>query len=999
MSNNWRPDNTPGFEKEPPPRTGSLLRDFQRQAQQAGQGQSPQNQPPPRYQEQTAPPLVQNQFSPVAQTNRQAPQPNPQTPFLQQNHQNNQRQLNPQSQQGQLNPQSQQGQLNPLGQQGWGANAMLRVRQWSGKMATMHAQPYGQPEPPMVSRSRSYNPYASQTPLPATPTPQRRQWKRSRTLRVTTQMRRRRDRWSSRGARIGTGILIAVLALLIVITSSTSAYAYSYYQSQLPNVQGLANQHVEQISRMYDRNGLLLGDLYDPNGSGRRTPVQYKDIPRIMQDAMTAAEDKNFWTNSGVDPLAIIRTAGSNLSHQGIQGGASTLTQQLVKNLTHDAQQTTDRKLTEAALAIGLTQQYAKWKIMEMYFNVSPFGTLDLGVEAATEEYFHLDRTCNAAFTVCTPGIAKLELDANGKANPTLGLARAAFLAGMPQSPVSYDPTNGKNSLRRALIRQDEVLHNMLTDGMSIDGLPITEAMIQQAETLTAKMTFQRYKQNIRAPKFFQWVTGQIATKLGHGDTRVGLIELFTGGFNIRTTIDLNLEDYVEKAIDRHINQAEYQPFPFGHYAILSRDNNLHNASAVVMNAKTGEVLAMNGGVEADSGDNNIAVDSYRSPGSTFKPLVYATAFSMGWYPGMVVPDVKTYIPNGGGSDVANAYVPPDYGNVYLGGNNTVRLATANSRNVPAVRAIMYTGVQNVINTARRFGITAIDEDMTIYNRTHKDKCATIVQCTGPALSLGSSGVPLIQMTDAYQVFANQGAHVATQSILDIWDNYGHSLYHYDAAHPHAVQVISPQVAYMMTSVLADEPARAAEFLGDHVLSFNDWDPTYQVHQVAAKTGTTDRFVDNWTMGYTPDVVVGIWAGNSDNSSLVSSVGITGAAPIWHSIIERVSGRVCDPNAPDYDGVPCGTFNPAQYNFTQGVFTVPPGIHKAMTSATDGLKGNGNTDWMLDGEDPTTPGIATAAPVTPVTPGGGTGGTPGTGGGTPGTGGNPPTVGLGTPTP
>jgi len=930
MSNNWRPENNSDASYGAP-RSGNLLHDKHGQGQQAG---TQQNQPPPRrYQErQPVPPVVQNQYSPVAQSYGQQGQNAriQQTPPVSQNQQ---------------------------GQQRWATNAMQRVRQWSGKMA---AQRYGQPEPPMVLR------HPPQTQLPVPPRlPKVKRWKRSRTIRVAMQMRHRRYRWQSKGGRVGIGVLIAFLLLLFITTTSTSAYAYGYYQSQLPRVQGLANQHVEQTTRMYDRNGVLLGDLFDPNGVGRRTPVQYADIPKIMQDAMIAAEDKTFWTNSGVDPQGIVRAGTAYFQHNSVQGGGSTLTQQLIKNMTGDTNQTLNRKLPEAALAIGLTQQYPKWKIMEMYFNVSPFGTLDLGVEAAAEEYFGLQRICNLTNFKCTPGIAKLEYDKNGKIDPVLGLARASLLAGMPQSPVSYDPTNGKNARQLALIRQVEVLHNMLAIGISIDGHPITEAMVQQAENLTSKMVFKRFTQNIKAPKYFEWVKQQLALKLGNGDENAGLVMLFTGGFNIRTTIDLNLEEYVEKAIDRHINQLEYQPFPSGHYAILSRDNNLHNASAVVMNAKTGEVLAMNGGVDADSGDNNIATDSYRSPGSTWKPLVYATAFEMGWYPGMVLPDVKTYIPNGGGADVNNAYLPPDYGGNFVGGNNTIRLATANSRNVPAVKAIEFAGIENVINTARRFGITGLDEDVVKSNHRKVDPthCKSVSECAGPALGLGASGVPLIQMTDAYQVFANQGLHVPTQSILDIWDNYGHNLYHYDTAHPPAVRVLSAQIAYMMTSILSDEPARAAEFLNDHVLSFNDWDPTYQVHQVAAKTGTTDNFVDNWTMGYTPNVVVGVWSGNADNSSLVQSVGITGAAPIWHSIIERVSGKTCDPNDPNFDGVPCGAFNPALYNFTQGAFTVPPGIHQSSTSSFDGLKGGGNYDWMLDGEDPTTYGVASAAPI------------------------------------
>lgn len=943
MSNNWRSENNQDFEYAAP-RVGNLMREYQ-QRQRQQQLELQQSQSPRGYPEQAMAPVFQNQYPPVEQNYSQQ-EPNHYIPQAPQN------------------------------QYHWASNAMQRVQQWSGNMV---AQRYGQPEPPMVLRR------APQTPLPVTPIPPKaKRWKRSRTLRVTMQMRHRRYRWQSKapkGGRIGIGILIAVLLLLVIITSSTTAYAYGYYQSQLPRVQGLAGQHVEQTTRMYDRNGMLLGDLFDPNGVGRRTPIEYKDLPQIMQDAMIAAEDKTFWTNSGIDPQGILRAGTEYLQHNAVQGGGSTLTQQLIKNLTGDKDQTINRKLPEATLAIGLTQQYPKWKIMEMYFNVSPFGTLDLGVEAAAEEYFHLERTCDPKNFRCVPGISKIEYNQDTKKNdPVLGLARASLLAGMPQSPVSFDPTNGKTARKLALMRQDEVLHNMLAIGIAVDGHPITEAMIQQAEMLTAKMKFTRYKQTIKAPHFFEWAKQQLAVKLGHGNETAGLIALYTGGFNIRTTIDVNLEDYVEKAIDRHLNYSEYQPFPTGHYAILSQDNNVHNSAAVVMNAKTGEILAMDGSADYNAvndkkvdGQFNAAADAYRSPGSTWKPIVYTTAFEMGMYPGIVLPDVKTYFPNGGVTDIKGAYLPPDYGGFYVGGKNTIHVATANSRNVPAVKALQFAGIENVANTARRFGITALDEDIAIKNKTQGTHIKTVTDYNQLSFGLGSMGVPLVQLTGAYQVFANQGLRVLPQSILDIWDNYGHNLYHYDATHPHAIRVISPQIAYLMTSILTDENARAAEFGNDHVLSFNDWDPTYQVHQVAAKTGTTDNFVDNWTMGYTPNVVVGVWSGNADNSPLIGSVGVTGAAPIWHSIIERVSGKPCDPNAPDWDGVACGAFNPAPYNFTQGTFEVPTGIHQAATSSADGLRGGGNYDWMLDGEDPTVYGIASGMPPPIKKKNGGTG--------------------------
>ena len=457
------------------PRSGKLVHEYNRQSQQLD------------FQQEQHPPVFQNQYSPLAQNYGQQQNPHQYSPVAQNyGQQAGLRQYSPVVQNYNSSSNNQLIQHTPpvaQNQQGWAAHTMQRVRQWSGKMA---AQRYGQSAPPMVLR----RPPQTQVPQTLMP-PRTKRWRRSRTMRVAMQMRHRRERWQSKapgGGRIGGSILIALAILFVVLTSSTGAYAYGYYQSQLPRVQSLANQHVEQTTRMYDRNGVLLGDLFDPNGDGRRTPVQYKDIPRVMQDAMIAAEDKTFWTNTGIDPQGILRAGTEYFQHNSVQGGGSTLTQQLIKNLTGDKQQTLNRKLPEAALAIGLTQQYPKWKIMEMYFNVSPFGTLDLGVEAAVEEYFDLQRVCDPKNFQCTPGIAKLEYDKNGKLNPVLGLARASLLAGMPQSPVSYDPTNGKTARSLALNRQNEVLHNMLT---SIDRMRSCTTCLRLACRLMGNLLLQ----------------------------------------------------------------------------------------------------------------------------------------------------------------------------------------------------------------------------------------------------------------------------------------------------------------------------------------------------------------------------------------------------------------------------------------------------------------------------------------------------------------------------
>jgi membrane peptidoglycan carboxypeptidase len=836
-------------------------------------------------------------------------------------------------------------------QRRWVANTMQIVRRWSGHMA---AVPSRVDQQPLVL----YRPGQPITPVKQEAKP----WKRSRTMRVSMQMRRRRERWQRNQlnpTNLAKNIAIALALFLVILCSSGAASAYAYYQSEFPRLQGIANQQISQTTHIYDRNGVLLYDVFDTKvgSGGRRTYVSYQYIPQIMQEAMIATEDKTFWDNPGVDPQAIVRATIQYMQHNDqVVSGASTLTQQLIKNLTNNRSVTLDRKITEAALAIGLTQQFPKWKILEMYLNISPFGAQELGVEAAVEDYFHIMPQCSVQH-VCTPAIAFLDINAQGKHDPLLGLARASLLAGMPQNPFNYDPTLDPANKAHALDRQKFVLGQMLSLGVQVPGLgTITSDMVQRAEAMTAKMTFTPYVHHIRAPHFVFWVIQQLIDQLG-AET------LVNGGFNIRTTIDINLEEFVENAVRRHLDKPEYQPFE-GDYGPLNTVHNVNDSAVVVMSAKTGEVLAMDGSADWNSNDPKVggkynAALAYRSPGSSFKPIVYAAAFQMGWYPGLVLPDRKTYYPFPSGSAPLNvndpektAYHPPDYGGGYHNLNSTIRLDIANSFNVPAVKTFEFAGVDNVANMARRLGITALDDDVAKHNTF-----------LGPATALGSAGVPLIQMVGAYQVFANQGVRIPPKSILDIWDNYGHNLYHFDPTHPNGVQVISPQIAYLMTSILSDEPARAIEFAGDHVLSMYDWEQADgQKHEVAAKTGTTDDFVDNWTIGYTPDVVVGVWSGNADNTALKNAIGITGAGPIWHSVIERASGA-CNI---DGAGIPCGNYH-LPYPFTQQTFTEPPGVIKQAISKRNGLEGTGITDWMLDTEKPMQTGIPIPCDLTDTT--------------------------------
>lgn len=821
----------------------------------------------------------------------------------------------------------------------------------------------------------------SQVPAPLTPPrvpgtlrpPNKRteRWRRPLARRASWVIRQRRERKNARlrkSKRLGITLFSVFASLLLVLLSSGAGYIYAYYQNQQPRLQSLANQQIDQSTHIFDRSGNLLYTLYD--SSGRSTPVSYKSIPGVMQDAMTAAEDPTFWTNDGVDPQGVLRAFSQYASAGGeFQSGGSTITQQLIKNLDnqlyHETEETFQRKVSEGALAIGLTQEYPKWKILEMYFNISAFGAQEEGVEAATEDFFGLKPQCDAHFN-CIPAVAFLDRDltqctvtkpkideSTCKEDPLLGLARASFLAGMPQNPVIYDPTVFPLNIPYALQRQDYVLQQMLADKMQINlGLgdqvhyaePITPKIIKQVEALTKNIKFIGFQNTEIAPDFVSWIIQTMANDLGNdqdlvnGTSVPGMHILNSAGLNIQTTIDLNLETYTRNAINRHINQPEYQEY-LGYSEILSRDDSLHDSSAVVMDAKTGEVLALVGSANwndtttAGSGQINMALTP-RQPGSSFKSIALAAAYQEGFYPGIVLPDYQTFFPTTSNQSApvstSNTYAPPDYGGKWHDQPFTIETSISNSFNIPALKIEYYAGLQNVYDMAARLGITSIDPKTGLV----------------PSMTLGTEPVSLLQMVDAYQTFADQGLHIQSQGILNIWDNYGHQLYHFD---PNATRVLSQDVAFLVTSTLDNQQARQIEFPGDTLLTMNHWTLADGTHpQVAAKTGTTDSFKDNWTIGYTPDVVVGVWSGNADDSAMVNSIGITGAAPIWDSLIYYASGY-CNKA---YDGISCPTYDLGQVVGTTRTFSIPDGIVQQEVNTSNGLAGSGYDSYMINGEQP-----------------------------------------------
>ncbi len=699
--------------------------------------------------------------------------------------------------------------------------------------------------------------------------------------------------------------LIIVIVLFSLLSTGVGA-AYAYYQQQLPLLNGIADHSLFQSTHIYDRNGQLLYELYDhQNDHGRRTYVNYSDISPLLVNASIAAEDHTFWQNSGVDVPGTLRAAVTDIaSHTAVEGG-STITQQLVKNQLFLSQpRSLQIKGEEAILAYGLTnltKQYPKWKIMEMYLNTVYYGDLNYGIEAAAQDFFNIQPKCTRRS--CVPSTSRLDL------------AQASLLAGLPQSPSYYNPVNNKSA---ALDRQKTVLDSMVSLNM------ITAEQALQAEAEMARFNFKSFADThgIQAPHFVRYVIDQLLVPL------IGAQNLYNGGYNIYTTLDLNLEKKVEQIAYNHLYTQVYDPY-LGSYGPLNIQNNVNNAAVVVMNPYNGEILAMDGSANYKNNSPQVrgqfnAALALRQPGSSFKPIVYATDFEMGWYPAMIIPDHKTTFPSQLSGNPPAYYTPQNYDQKFhTGFPMTVRNAIANSFNIPAIDALEYAGIPNVLNTAGRFGLTEIA------NRSSSS--------FGPSMALGTSEVSLLHLTSAYATFANQGVRVPPTSILEITNNQRQPLYTYDATHPHGIRAVRADVAFMMSSILSDKTSRYHEFGPGNPLELD--------RPAAAKTGTTQSFRDNWTLGYTPYLTVGVWAGNSDNSTMNNIIGITGAGPIWHDVMEYVSNL---------------------YHYPPDDFSKPSDVHAGTVSALTGLAPHSGeptvTDWFIDGTLPTIQGSFTGIP-------------------------------------
>jgi len=592
-------------------------------------------------------------------------------------------------------------------------------------------------------------------------------------------------------------------------------------------------------TQILDRNGKILYEVYS---DFKRTPVALENIPLTVQQATIAIEDKNFYQHHGLDTIAIMRAAFNTLTGKRLEGG-STITQQLVKNpLLSDPRRTITRKIKEAILALATEITYDKNEILELYLNHAPYGGAVYGIETASETYF-------------------------GKEAKNLTLAESALLAGLPQSPTRYSPFGANPEL--AIARQQDVLRRMVEDKY------ITR---EQADAAKAeKLNFLKKNITISAPHFSLMVRDALVQK--YGEDKVNL-----GGLRVTTTLDLDLQQYFEASLSAEMKKI----------AKLK----ISNGAAVVTKPNTGEIIALVG--SKDYFDNDIdgqvnITKALRQPGSSIKPINYATGLLRGW------PASTTYldIPTCFGVTGQKQYCPKNYDNSFRG-PVSMRQSLANSYNIPAVKQLALNGIEPFIATASAMGISTWTDSKNY----------------GLSLTLGGGEVTMLDMAKAFGTFANSGVTVPLISVIKVEDYTGKVLEQVDVEKianavsvtpenwtdfwqnqsqpktdllPTDPRVTLPQeVTFIISDILADNGARSAAFGSTSQLIIPG-------HTVSVKTGTTNDLKDNWTIGYTPDYLAVTWVGNNDNSSMsyVAS-GVTGASPIWNKIMRRLLKDVKD---------------------------------------------------------------------------------------------------------
>jgi len=600
----------------------------------------------------------------------------------------------------------------------------------------------------------------------------------------------------------------------------------------LPKPEEIVDIQVSQSTKIYDRDGESL--LYEIYGEEKRTIVEPSEIPNFVREATISIEDDSFYSHPAFDVRGIIRALVTNFIHGGIVQGGSTITQQLAKNAFLSQERTFSRKIKELILAMRLEQRYSKDEILNLYLNQVPYGSNAYGIEAAAQTFFN-------------------------KSAKDLNINEAAFLAALPQSPSYYSPWGVH--LDELVDRKNTVLKRMSQLGY-IDDAQFDSASESAPDFVTQPET------GLQAPHFVIYIQDYLLKNYGEDALRAD-------GLRVVTTLDKDLQLLAENVVKDGVN----------------RNDELYNGSngaLIAIDPQTGHILAMVGSKDyfgdpeptgctpgrncRFEGNFNVATQGLRQPGSSIKPIAYITAMAGGFTPDTIIWDVPTEFATRCSSVVnfnnrsSSCYHPQNF-DLRFRGPVTMREALAQSINVPSVKTLYLAGLDKTIETALKMGITTLDDPSRL----------------GLSLVLGGGEVRLIELANAYATLAADGVYRPPVGIIRIENSRGEVLEEYEDI---GRQVLDSQNVRIINDILSDIELRSGLFQASLNLTL------IPGRQVALKTGTTNDYVDAWTFGYTPDLVVGVWAGNNNRDPLKArGSSILAAVPMWHKFFSSALAK------------------------------------------------------------------------------------------------------------
>jgi len=624
--------------------------------------------------------------------------------------------------------------------------------------------------------------------------------------------------------------------------------------------------------RITDRQGRLLYEMLAPGGDGgRNAPTPIERIPLALRQATIATEDSSFYSNPGVDPVGILRALWINLQGGETLSGGSTITQQVARTVLMSPQERSQRTLRRK-----LRESILAWQLTRRY---SKDEILAL----------YLNQTYYGGMAYGVEAAAQTYF---GKSASNLDLAECALLAGLPQAPSLYNPFT---DLEAAKKRQAVVLGLMEKAGY----LDAGQVALAEREPLVLAGT----PYPLEAPHFIMMVRAQIDAMFSPDQV------MAYGGLVVRTTLDLDDQKKAEQAVADQLERLHAKESG-------TSGHNLNDAALVALDPHNGQILAMVGSADyndqAHAGAVNMAL-APRQPGSALKPFIYASAFDPArakpWTAATMLLDVSTNFV----THDLKPYTPVNYDGLEHG-PVLARDALASSLNIPAVLTLDHIGLPALFELAGRLGMPIPGAPGT----GDPDQ-------SDLSLALGGGEVRLLDLAAAYGAFATSGYRVDPQAILEIRTTGGQVVY--TAPDEPRQRVLDERVTWLVSDILSDDNARLLGFQRNSVLRLD--------RPAAVKTGTTTDFHDNWTVGYTPDLVVGVWAGNANHEAMRDITGLTGAAPIWAEAMRAMMAGI-----PEHD------------------FTRPPGLAQVEVCSLSGLLPTPacpyrRLEWFIDGTQPT----------------------------------------------